>query len=164
MSKKTEQPSKENSGSNKDAEEKKEDAPVKASPPAVKSFAAMAAKPAAVEEVKKVEPPTAEVKTKESTEGGEKKEKKEDEENKSKDESPSKDGEKRRGRDRRERKYEPKVVNSRAAMLGEAEAPKKEVRYFWLCSECFTFLARIQFPDISFESLFIMETGTSSQG
>ena len=141
MSKKTEQPSKENSGSNKDVEEKKEDAPVKATPPspAVKSFAAMAAKPAAVKEDKKVEPPTAEVKAKESTEGGEKKEKKE-EENKSKDESPGKDGEKRRGRDRRERKYEPKVVNSRAAMLGEAAAPKKEVREresdFWFCLEC----------------------------
>lgn len=165
LSKKTEQPSKENSGSNKDVEEKKEDSPVKATPPpAVKSFAAMAAKPAAVKEDKKVEPPTAEVKAKESTEGGEKKEKKE-EENKSKDESPGKDGEKRRGRDRRERKYEPKVVNSRAAMLGEAAAPKKEVReisgFVW---NALYVLAYIQFPDISFKLSLYMETGTSSQG
>lgn len=125
--------------SKKDTEEKKEEnnEPTStAAKPAVRSFAAMAAKPAApppvVDKPVQSEP---EKKKKEDSPTKKKEDNKKDDTTTESSNNNKDGGEKKHRRDRRgerSKPREPMVMNSRAAMLGDAEAPKKEVSWISL--------------------------------
>jgi len=118
--------------SKKDIEEKKEENEPASTAAAVRSFAAMAAKPAAPPPVVD-KPVQSEPEKKKKEDSPTKKKEKDDKKDNTNAESSNNNkdaGEKKHRRDRRgerSKPREPMVMNSRAAMLGDADAPKKEV-------------------------------------